>query len=101
MLAVGLLLALRRRADLAWRALGQVLVATVAFAVFHTATAILGDGYAELGKHVFPAVVDTWMAIPLTALGLAGLVAQVAHERRRRRPNRHPPRDHGVHRLRA
>jgi hypothetical protein len=81
-LAVGVLLALRRRRDLPWRALGYLLVTTVAFALFHTFTAILGDGYAELGKHVFPAVVDTWMAIPLTALGVAGLVA---HERRRRR----------------
>jgi hypothetical protein len=81
-LAVGVLLVRRRRADRAWRALGLLLVTTVAFALFHTATAILGDGYAELAKHVFPAVVDTWMAIPLTALGVAGLVAS---ERRRRR----------------
>ena len=89
-LAVGVLLALRRRRDLAWRALGLVLGSTVAFAVFHTATAVLGDGYAELGKHVFPAVVDTWMVIPLVGLGLAGLLAD---ERRRRRARPAPAPD--------
>ncbi|WP_461047740.1 glycan biosynthesis hexose transferase WsfD [Terrabacter koreensis] len=75
-LAVGALLTRRRWHDLEWRALGMLLVTTVAFAIFHTATAILGDGYAELGKHVFPAVVDTWMTIPLVALGVFGLRAR-------------------------
>jgi hypothetical protein len=78
-LAVGMLLVLRRRADLPWRALGLMLITTVAFALFHTATAILGDGYAELGKHVFPAVVDTWMVIPLVLLGVAGLAGRQAN----------------------
>jgi hypothetical protein len=80
-LVVGLLLVRRRWRDPAWRALGLVLVTSVGFALFHTATAILGDGYAELSKHVFPAVVDTWMVVPLVALGVAGLV----RERSRRR----------------
>jgi hypothetical protein len=73
-LGVGALLARRRWAQREWRALGLLLVTTVVFAAFHTATAILGDGYAELDKHVFPAVVDTWMVVPLVALALYGLV---------------------------
>jgi hypothetical protein len=72
-LVVGGALAWRRRHDRSWRALGFVLVLSVALAVFHLFTAILGDGYAELGKHVFPAVVDTWLTIPLVLLGAAGL----------------------------
>jgi peptidoglycan/LPS O-acetylase OafA/YrhL len=71
-LAVGVLLIRRRRRDREWRALGIVLIATAGFAVFHLATAVLGDGYAELGKHVFPAVVDTWLVPPLVLLGAAG-----------------------------
>ncbi|HEY6793331.1 MAG TPA: hypothetical protein VI248_01470 [Kineosporiaceae bacterium] len=74
-LAVGALLVRRRRTEPPWRALGLVLITSVVFALFHTATAILGDGYAELGKHVFPAVVDTWMVIPLVVLALVGLLA--------------------------
>jgi len=81
-LTVGALLVLRRRAHRPWRALGLLLMSTVVFALFHTATAILGDGYAELGKHVFPAVVDTWMVIPLVALGTAGLLAPRLARRR-------------------
>jgi hypothetical protein len=71
-LVVGALLIRRRRQDREWRALGLLLITTVGFAVFHLGTAVLGDGYAELGKHVFPAVVDTWLVAPLVALGLAG-----------------------------
>jgi hypothetical protein len=72
-LAAGVLLVRRHRADPPWRALGLLLISTVAFALLHTATAVLGDGYAELGKHVFPVVVDTWLVIPLVALAAAGL----------------------------
>jgi hypothetical protein len=75
-LAVGVLLARRRRADPGWRALGLLLATSVAFALFHTLTAVFGDGYAELGKHVFPAVVDTWLVIPLVVLGAGGLLAR-------------------------
>jgi hypothetical protein len=75
-LAVGVLLARRRRREVQWRALGFLLITTVGFAVFHLSTAILGDGYAELGKHVFPAVVDTWMVTALVALGLVGLLTR-------------------------
>ena len=88
-LAVGVTLA-RRRREPAWRALGLLLAATVLFALFHTATAILGDGYAELAKHVFPAVVDTWMVIPLVGLALAGLVAPAVRRRRGARPGSGP-----------
>jgi hypothetical protein len=69
---LGIHLAVRRRHDPPWRALGLVLVTSVVFAGFHVFTAVLGDGYAELGKHVFPAVVDTWMMLPLVVLGVAG-----------------------------
>jgi hypothetical protein len=77
-LAVGVLLARRRRRDLPWRALGFVLMTSVVFAVFHLFTAIFGDGYAELGKHVFPAVVDTYLVIPLVGLALVGLLRRPA-----------------------
>jgi hypothetical protein len=79
-LIVGAVLARRRRTAPRWKALGYLLVATVVFAAFHTATAILGDGYAELGKHVFPAVVDTWLVAPLVVLGLYGLRPQQHRE---------------------
>ncbi len=75
---------LRGRRD--WWALGLVLICTVGFAVFHVATAVLGDGYAELGKHVFPAVVDFWTVVPLVALGVAGLLPTRISDRLRRRP---------------
>jgi hypothetical protein len=75
-LALGALLIRRRRREREWCALGLLLIAMVVFACFHLATAILGDGYAELGKHVFPAVVDTWLALPLVALAAAGLVVR-------------------------
>jgi hypothetical protein len=81
-LVVGVLLLRRRRGDREWRALGLLLITMVGFAWFHLSTAILGDGYAELGKHVFPAVVDTWLVLPLVALGVGGVLA-----RRRERPS--------------
>jgi hypothetical protein len=90
-LAVGILL-LRRRRQRPWRALGALLVTTVAFALFHVATAILGDGYAELGKHVFPAVVDTWLVVPMVALGVGGLLPRQFTVEVRRRA-RHAVRD--------
>lgn len=72
-LLTGFLL-VRRRADRQWRALGLLLMVTAGFAVVHLVTAVLGDGYAELGKHVFPAVVDTWLVIPLVVMAAAEMV---------------------------
>lgn len=81
-LLVGALLARRRWHDAQWRALGMLLVTMTVFSVVQYATAVLGDGYAELGKHLFPAVVSTWLSIPLVAMAVGGLL----DDRRRRDP---------------
>lgn len=81
-LLVGLLLL--RRAAREWRGLGLLLVFTVGFACVHLATAVLGDGYAELGKHVFPAVVDSWLVIPLVVLAVGELIRSAVTGRRLR-----------------
>lgn len=73
-LLVGALLVWRRWQVREWRALGLLLVTIMGFSVLQYSTAVLGDGYAELGKHVFPAVVTTWLSLPLVALGVAGLL---------------------------
>ncbi|MDQ6873785.1 MAG: hypothetical protein M3042_01795 [Actinomycetota bacterium] len=76
LLAVGVagaVLVRRRWPEREWRAFGLLLVTLPPMALIMFFAAILGDGYAELAKHVFGTVVVTWLAIPLLLLAVVGI----------------------------
>lgn len=73
LLIAGAVLIRRRWREREWRALGLLLVTLAPMSLVMFFAAIVGDGYAELSKHVFGTVVVTWLAIPLVLLALLGI----------------------------
>lgn len=81
----GAVLVRRRWPEREWRALGLLLMSLAPASLLMFFAAILGDGYAEMAKHLFGTVVVTWLAIPLVLLALLGAAGRRPEHARRAR----------------